>query len=102
MKNRSQCVKWNGTQTDNLHLFIGVPQESIFGPLFFILYVNDYPDCLQYSSAYMYADDTTQDVSDKCFDLIEYKVYRDLISTLERMNKNMLTSYLKPPTIYGY
>lgn len=59
MTYRSQCVKWNGTQSDNLGISIDVPQGSILGPLSFILYVNDYPDCLQCSSVhmYMYADD---------------------------------------------
>lgn len=42
---------------------------------------------------YMYADNTTQDVSDtcKCIDVIENKLNRDLINTLWWMNKNMLT-----------
>lgn len=58
MTYRSQCVRWNGTQSDNLGISIDVPQGSILGPLSFILYVNDYPDCLQSSSVHMYADDT--------------------------------------------
>lgn len=58
------CVRWNGTQSDSFGIYAGVPQGSIIGPLFFILNVNDYPDCLQYSSANMYADDNTLDVSD--------------------------------------
>lgn len=32
-----------------------------------------------------------QDVSDKCMDVIEYKLHRNLIKTLEWMNKNNLT-----------
>lgn len=68
-----KCVSWNGTQSDNIGISIGVPQGSILVPLFFTLYVNDYPDCLHYSSAHMYADDTTQDVSDKYIDVIVYK-----------------------------
>lgn len=33
--NRSQCVRWNGIQSDNLGISIGVPQGSKLGPLFF-------------------------------------------------------------------
>lgn len=36
-----------------------------------------------------------QDVSDKCIDVIEYKLHRNLIKTLEWMNKNNLTISLK-------
>lgn len=35
----------------------------------------------------MYADVTTQDGSDKCFDVSEYKLHRGLINTLEWVNK---------------
>lgn len=61
MTNISQCVRWNGTQSDNFGFSIGVPQRSILGPLFLILYVSDYQDRLQSSSAHMYEDDNVSD-----------------------------------------
>lgn len=92
---RKQLVSWNGVLSEPRDITIGVPQGSILGPLFFILFVNDYPKCLRHSHATIYADDTSQDVSDKCIDVIERKLKDDLINSINWMKCNKLTMNLK-------
>ena len=57
LNNRSQRVIFQGTESEQLRVYSGVPQGSVLGPLLFNIFVFDLPFCVQ-SSLRQYADDT--------------------------------------------
>ena len=57
--NRGQFVQINQTCSSTQTIKCGVPQGSILGPLFFILYINDLPRASKLTEPLLFADDTS-------------------------------------------
>ena len=77
MTNRQQCVLVNNEKSNNGTISAGVPQGSVLGPLFFLIYINDIADRLT-SCSRLFADDTSMTYSSKNIDSIERVVNEDL------------------------
>ena len=58
LKNGKQRAALNGQTSSGTNVLAGVPQGSILGPLFFLIYINDLSDDLS-SNPKLFADDTS-------------------------------------------
>lgn len=58
LTDRTQVTVINSVSSETSRIRCGVPQGSILGPLLFLLYINDLPNCDLLSDVRMCADDT--------------------------------------------
>ena len=58
LNERIQKCFVNGHFSSSRLLQCGVPQRAMLGPLLFLIYINDLPNCLIHSRARMFVDDT--------------------------------------------
>ena len=58
LHSRTQSVLVDGQQSNKTYVTSGVPQGSVLGPLLFLIYINDLPDCLTSTTTRLFADDS--------------------------------------------
>ena len=95
MFERTQLVELNGSRSSEESVFTGVPQGSILGPLLFIVFFNDFVDCLKHSQVVKYADDTVIYFANKDITMIESYLNKDFEQIARFLDDNELIMNLK-------
>ena len=114
LRNKKQQVQINNIMSSKIHTITnGVPQGSILGPLLFLLYINNFPNCMNHSSTKMFADNTSVFVTHPDIKIIYKHANEDLNSNHKLLCTNKLslnyaktkyvllqTAYSKPPSLH--
>ena len=95
LQNRKQFCVVNNATSSLRNLNCGVPQGSNLGPLLFLLYVNDLPNCLKKSHDAMYADDTNITVRSSSLTYLEEALNDELENIHQWLLSNKLTLNVK-------
>ena len=93
--NRQQFVVYDKETSDPRAVTCGVPQGSILGPLLFLLFFNDFPDCLTTCSTIMFADDTVIFASGKTSEEVTNILNAEIINVERFLTDNELIINLK-------
>ena len=91
LSGRLQKTICNRTVSNTQRITCGVPQGSILGPLFFILYINDIQEMLEVDTFQLYADDTIIYCSDKSIGLAEKRLQKMMNKFSKWCIQNALT-----------
>ena len=81
----------NGVLFTEQYVSGGIPQSSILGPFLFIIYVNDFPQCLQHTTPGMFADDTYITMAHEDISTNECSLNSDLAAVHDWLNTNKLS-----------
>ena len=101
LNDRSQYVSYGGFESERGKVECGVPQGSVLGPLFFILYVNDMARVSKDIELVLFADDTSIFVKGRNSEELFRRVNQGLKELSVWFRCNKLTLNLKK-TEYVY
>ena len=99
LSNREQFTIVDGRKSMLETITCGVPQGSVLGPLLFLLYVNDLPNCSNFQS-WLFADDAVLVMSDKSLEKLEQKMNIEASKLHDWLLANKLTIHYTDKTTY--
>ena len=89
-EDRTQYTEVNNTSSQILPIKNGVPQESVLGPLLFLISINDLHNVVQYSDIHHFADDTNLFYSSKSLKDTNKKVNFELKNIVHWLRANKI------------
>ena len=91
LTDRTQRCYVNGVLSTEQYVSCDIPQGSIFGPLLFIIYINDFLKCLGHTTPGMFADDTHVTTAHEDVSTFECSLNSDLTAVNNWLKTNKLS-----------
>ena len=91
LHNRKQSAIFNGYESEYKLLKWCVPQGSIFGPLLFLVYINDLPSVSDLFMPILFADDTNLFCTGKDLKALSHKINEEIAKIYAWVNANKLS-----------
>ena len=102
LTDRRQRTVVNGSSSGYLPVRCGVPQGSVLGPLFFLIYVNDLDFVLTDCKVKLYADDTVLYQSGENCSIAEHKLQNSMNTFVKWCSSNALTINTKKTKLMSF
>ena len=96
---RRQFTTVDGIRSDLDLVSWGVPQGSVLGPILFLLFINDLPNCCD-MSPWLFADDTALGTSSDSFADLQMKMNREIDKVQNWLVANKLSVHYVKKTQY--
>ena len=91
LTHRTQRCQLNDKLSGEKEVICGIPQGSILGPLLFLIYINDLPNCLNGTTSRLFADDTNLTAVGETVDEVEGRADIDMGNVRKWLCANKLS-----------
>ena len=91
LSHRTQICQLTNVYSGEREVICGIPQERILGPLLFLIYINDLPNCLEFATSRMFADDTILTAVGETLDEVRERVGVDMGNVQKWLRANKLS-----------
>ena len=102
LSHRTQQTSINGTLSQPQEINYGVPQGSVLGPIFFLLFIKDMEKVIKHSQICLFADNTVLYNSNINKETMELELQEDLTSLSRWLNNDELTINVKKSKVMTF